>query len=96
MFPIVKFSLYPQIFGSRIALWYTVGLWAGKFSRHRVQPGSGAHPAPCLMGTEDYFTGGGAHLKRGQEQLYHLLTNCLNILAKLFWSNKPLGPLSIM
>jgi hypothetical protein len=56
---------------SRIAQWYSVGLrtgWsgvrvpavAGNFFHHRVQNGSGAHPASYLMGTRDSFPGGRA------------------------------------
>jgi hypothetical protein len=33
---------------------------AGNFSLHRVQNGSGAHPASCPMGTRGSFLGGKA------------------------------------
>jgi hypothetical protein len=52
-----------------IALGYELDDWgsrvrfpaaAGNFSLHRVQNGSGAHPASYLMGTKGFFAGGKA------------------------------------
>jgi hypothetical protein len=40
--------------GSRV--WFPVG--GGNFSLHRVQEGSGAHPASHTMDTKGYFPGG--------------------------------------
>jgi hypothetical protein len=65
------YSSYILILGARIAQWYSAGLrrgWsmvrvlagAGNFSLHRVQTGSGAHPASYPMGTSDSFVGGKA------------------------------------
>jgi hypothetical protein len=34
--------------------------WQGFFLRHRIQTGSGVHPASCTMGTGGSFTGGKA------------------------------------
>jgi len=47
--------------GAGIAQWYSAGLRAGNFSlHHRVQTGSGAHPASYPMGTRGSFPGGKA------------------------------------
>jgi hypothetical protein len=58
--------------GAGIAQWYSTGLWAGwsgvwipagagNFAlHHRVQTGSGAHPASYPMGTRGSFPGGKA------------------------------------
>jgi hypothetical protein len=66
-FQIFLLTIHDQ--GARIAQWYSTGLQvgrsrvrvsaeAGNFSRHhRVQTGSGAHPASYPMGTRGSFPG---------------------------------------
>jgi len=45
--------------GAGIAQWYSARLRAGNFSlHHRVQTGSGAHPASYRMSIRSSFTGG--------------------------------------